>query len=56
MVRDEEAEVVGPYKVHVSGVIPEVYEENLYILFRENFYYCNFIVSNVKFNTYDRKF
>jgi len=24
MVRDEEAEVAGPYEVHVSGIIPEV--------------------------------
>jgi len=32
MVRDEEAEVVG-YKVHISGVIAEVYEENfLYLI------------------------
>jgi len=33
MVCDEEAEVAGPYKVHVTGVIAEVYEENfLYLI------------------------
>jgi len=42
MVRDEEAEVARPYKVDVSGV------------FREIFYYCNFNVSNSKFNTHAR--
>jgi len=37
MVHDEEAEVVG-YKVHVSGVIAEVYEENFLYLIQKNFF------------------
>lgn len=35
MVLDEEAEVAGPYKVHVSGTISEVTGEKFYNLFRE---------------------
>jgi len=37
MVRDEEAEVVG-YKIHVSGVIAEVYEENFLYLIQRVFF------------------
>jgi len=35
MAHDEEAEVAGPYKVHVSGTISEVTGEKFYGLFRE---------------------
>ena len=35
MVRDEEAEVAGPYKVHINGTIFEVIGENFYDFFRE---------------------
>jgi hypothetical protein len=35
MVLDEEAEVAGPYKVHVSGTISELTGEKFYELFRE---------------------
>jgi hypothetical protein len=37
MVHDEDAEVAGPYKVHVSGVIVEVYEENFLYLIQRKF-------------------
>ena len=35
MARYEEAEVAGPYKVHVSGTISKVTGEKFYDLFRE---------------------
>jgi hypothetical protein len=35
MARDEEAEVAGQYKVHVSGTIYELTGEKFYDLFRE---------------------
>jgi len=37
MVRDEEAEVAGRYKVHVNGVISEVYDENFLYLIQRKF-------------------
>jgi hypothetical protein len=44
MVLDEETEVAGPYKVHVSGTTSELTGE----------IYCNFNVPDAEHNTHAR--
>jgi hypothetical protein len=54
MARDEEAEVAGQYKVHVSGTIYELTGEKFYDLFREFLFIVILMYPNAEFNTHAR--